>query len=372
MRIAQLQAATLVIPLDTPTSMSSRTVNERHYTFVRVRTQDGVEGIGFCNIGNKAGHLGTLAVRDLLREVVIGQDLHQVEQIWDSMFRDSLLHGRTGVVMRAMSAIDIALWDAKSRSAGLPLYQYLGGYRENTVPAYASGGYYLEGKTPSDLGMELQKYVEMGFPAVKMKVGRVPLEEDTKRIEAARKAIGPHVSLFLDANNAWNDAPTAIRAVRTWEQFNPGWIEEPVLPDDIETSATIAAGINIPVATGEIESGRWRFKELLDRNGASIIQTDATVCGGITEFRRIANISAGYGVPVAPHWFAELHVHLVASTPNAIWVEYFTDTTILNIKRVFSTELEIKKGELVLPQRPGLGIELNNKAVEKYSVDGWS
>ena len=371
MRITQLEARTVVIPLAQTMSFSTRAIGERHYTLVRVRTQDGVEGIGFSYVGNKAGHLATLAVRDLLRGSVVGQDSHQVEQIWDAMFRDSLLHGRRGVVMRAMSAIDIALWDANSKAAGVPLYKYLGGYREETVPAYASGGYYADGKTPADLAREVQGYVEMGFPAVKIKVGRLSPQEDAQRIQAARKAIGPNVQLFLDANNTWNDAPSAIRAIRMWERYDPGWIEEPVLPDEIETSAAIAAAVDTPVATGEIENGRWGFKELLDRKGASILQPDAGVCGGITEWRRIANLAAGYGVPVTPHWFADLHIHLVASTPNATWVEYFTDTKVLNVMELFSTQLEIRNGELVLPDRPGLGIELDEKAVERYSVDGW-
>ena len=134
MLIEKVEACTVVIPLDKPTSFSTRTITERHYTLVRLRTSNGIEGTGYTYVGNKAGHLATLAVRDLLRANVIGKDTDDVESIWDAMFNDSLLHGRRGVVMRALSAIDIAIWDAMAKSAGKPLYKYLGGKRKQ-VPA---------------------------------------------------------------------------------------------------------------------------------------------------------------------------------------------------------------------------------------------
>ncbi len=371
MKITQVDACTLVIPLQNVTSFSTRTVTQRHYTIVKVKTRDGVEGYGFCYGGNKAGHLVTIAVRDLLREHVIGKDSHQVEEIWQAMFRESLLHGRRGAVMRAISAIDNSLWDANAKAAGLPLWKYLGGNQKETVPAYASGGYYLDGKTPDDLAEEVAGYVEMGFRAVKIKVGRVPPREDAKRIEAAREAIGPDIPLFLDANNAWDDYQTAAKAVRIWEVWEPGWIEEPFMPDEIDLHARLADAIKTPVATGEIENGHWGFKIILDKKAASIIQPDAGVCGGITEWRKIAALAQAYGIPVAPHWLADLHVHLVASTPNATWVELFPDTSVLNIMTCFNSQLEIKQGGLVLPTQPGVGIEWDWQAVDKYVLDGW-
>ena len=214
-------------------------------------------------------------------------------------------------------------------------------------------------------------YVDMGFSAVKIKVGRLSVEEDSERIDAVRSVIGQDAFLFLDVNNAWSDVPNAINTIRKWEKFNPGWVEEPVMPDDINASAQIADAVQIPIATGEIENGRWSFKEILDKKAASILQTDAGVCGGITEWKRIAHMADGYGISISPHWLADLHVHLVASTPNATWIEYFTDTSILNIMELFSTNLELQAGKLVLPDRPGIGIELDRSMVDKYSVSGW-
>src|SRR5262249_10929671 len=160
---------------------------------------------------------------------------------------------RVGAVMRAISILDIALWDRNARAANLPLYKYLGAAYSGTVPAYASGGYYLEGKEPRHLGEELAGDKAAGVRAVKMKVGRLGLAAEEARIAAAREAIGPDVLLMLDANNAWRDLPTALRYVERYAGYDPYWIEEPFSPDQIDSHAALAAAIRIPVATGEIE-----------------------------------------------------------------------------------------------------------------------
>ena len=369
MKVTELTANTVVIPLRNVTSLSTRTITERHYTLVKVRTESGTEGIGFCYCGNSAGGIVTKAVRDLLSRHVVGHDSHETEAIWDAMYRDSLLMGRRGAIVRGMSAIDIALWDTNAKEAELPLYQYLGAFKQETVPAYASGGYYLEGKTPEHLADECARYVDLGFDAVKIKVGRVSAREDEERIAAVRRVIGDNVELFADANNAWNDATSAIRAIRLWEEYDLGWVEEPTMPDEMEASALIAASVAPPIATGEIHQTRWDFQDILNKGAASILQADAGVCGGITEFRRIAAMAAGRGVTVAPHWLADLHVHLVAATPNATYVEFFTDTEVLNIMEIFKTRLEIRGSGLALPQEPGLGIVLDDEAVERFTLD---
>ena len=359
------------IPLDTATAFSTRVVRDRYYLLVKVRSDDGIEGIGFCYVGSAAGRLGSVAVEDLLGPVVVGKDPLQVERIWKDMYAESLLQGRTGTVMRALSAIDVAIWDRNARAANLPLWQYLGGAAADSVPAYASGGYYLDGKTPAMLGEEVAGWVAKGFKAVKIKVGRLSPREEEARIAAAREAIGDDILLMLDANNAWDDLPTALEYMRRYEPYNPYWIEEPFGPDDIENHARLAAATPITVATGEIEYGRWRFKELLDKEAAGILQTDALVCGGISEFRRIAAMAAGYGVKMCPHWFHDLHVHLVASSPNGQFVEFFLDDTVLNFRRLVGRQLEFKDGNLLLPGAPGIGFDFDEKAVASYA-GGWA
>ena len=303
--------------------------------------------------------------------MLVGHDPYRVEGLWQEMYQEAILQGRAGAVMRAISIIDIALWDRNARACGLPLHRYLGSYADDRVPAYASGGYYLDGKTPEMLGEEMAGYVELGFKAVKMKVGRLDPIREEERIRAAREAIGPDILLMLDANNAWFDVPTALRFMDRYEPYDPYWIEEPFSPDDISSHSRLAQSTRVPVATGEIEVGRWRFKELLDKGGASILQTDAAVCGGISEFRRIAATAASYGVNMCPHWFHDLHVHLVASIPNGQYVEFFPDDKVLNFSRLVDTQLQHEDGDLLLPTSPGLGFNFDEKMISKYTVDPW-
>jgi len=284
------------------------------------------------------------------------------------MYQEALLQGRTGAVMRALSAIDIAVWDLSARTAGLPLYQYLGAFVKDRVPAYASGGYYLPGKTPAKLGEELAGFVRDGFKAVKMKTGRLSPQEEEERVRAAREAIGPDVLLMLDANNAWHDVPTAMRYMDRFEPYDPYWIEEPFSPDDLDNHAKLAQRTSVTVATGEIEAGRWRFKEMLDKQAAEILQTDATVCGGITEWRRIAATAASYGVTVSPHAWHDVHVQVVASAPNARYVEFMPDDRIVNFRRLIDRQLVAEKGHLLLHQTPGLGFDFDKAAIAEYGT----
>jgi L-alanine-DL-glutamate epimerase-like enolase superfamily enzyme len=368
-RIVAIEACTVRVPLDKVTSFATRVVSDRVYGLVRVRTSDGLEGIGFCYAGSRVGGLVATAIRDLFAPLLIGEDPWRVEAHWDRMYREALLHGRTGSVMRALSIIDVALWDRNARAVGKPLHKLLGGYARESVGAYASGGYYVDGKGPEALAEEVRGYVDQGFKAVKIKVGRFSPKDEEARVAAARAAIGPDVLLMLDANNAWSDLQSALQHTQRYEAYNPYWLEEPFGPDDIDNHARLAQRTPITIATGEIEAGRWRFKELLQKEAAGILQADAAVCGGVTEWRRIAATAASYGATVAPHWFHDLHVHLVAATPNATWVEYFTDDQVLNFWRLVDHQLSVEGGQLRLPAGPGLGFLFDEAAIARYRED---
>lgn len=367
-RIASVSVCVARVPLDRVTSFATRTVSARDYCLVKVRSDEGIEGIGFCYAGSSGGVIAAAAVRELLAPKLIGQESTRIEGLWQEMYQETLLQGRAGSVMRAISILDIALWDLNARSAGLALHRYLGCHALEKVPAYASGGYYLEGKTPAKLGEEVAGYVRAGFKAMKIKVGRLSPAQEEERVCAARAAIGPDIELMLDANNAWSDLPTALAYCSRFEQHNPYWIEEPFGPDDIDNHAKLAERTSIMVATGEIEAGRWRFKELLDKQAAEILQADAAVCGGISEWRRIASMAAGYGVTVHPHWFHDLHAPLVAATTNARYVEYFPDDQVLNFRRLINRQMEARNGDLILHQEPGLGFEFDESAVARYAL----
>lgn len=370
--VTALHARSVRVPLARPIGFSTRRVTHRSYCLVRVEVSDGSYGIGFCYEGSHIGGLVAAAVRSLLAPLVVGQDPHRTTGLWDEMYRDGLLQGRAGAVMRAISAVDIALWDRNARACDLPLWRYLGSSADGQVPAYASGGYYVDGDPVERVAEEVAARSAAGFTAVKIKVGGWPLDVDAARVHAAREALGPAGTLMLDANNAWRTVPEALLAVRRFESADPLFIEEPFLPDDIDAHRRLAAATPVTIATGELEVGRWRARELIDTDGIEILQFDAAVCGGITEFRRIAAAASAVGKSVWPHWFHDLHAHLVGSIDNGGLVEFFADSTVLNFRELVDTQLQVRDGQIALPERPGLGFDFAAAEVDAHAVDSWA
>jgi D-arabinonate dehydratase len=363
MKITDVRSVAVSIPLAIPTAFSTRLVTAREFAVVWIDTDEGITGVGYAY----GGRLIHSAIETNLKGLLIGEDPFAVERLWEKMFRETLLLGRQGVIMRGISALDIALWDIIGKAAGQPLYKLLGGYRDE-VPAYASGGYYREGKGLRELAAEMERYVERGFRAVKMKVGGSP-KDDIERVRAVRDAIGPDVQLAVDANNAFADAASAIRWGRAVEKYDIWWFEEPVMPDNLGAGAEIAAALDMPVATGELEGNRYAFRNILERKAADILQPDVGVVGGITEWLKVAHMAGAWDIPIAPHWFWDVHAHLVAATANSITVEYFyLDEDVFNTDRIMKEPMAPVNGKLRLPQKPGLGIELDEAAVERYRI----
>ena len=366
--IKHVEVCVARVPLTNAVTFSTRSVQAREYCLVRIVSEGGHVGLGYSYAVNTSGRILAAAVEEVFGPKLVGQDSLRVEGLWREMYQEALLIGRTGAVMRALSAVDIALWDLNAHSVGLPLYKFLGAKVLDRVPAYGSGGYYMVGKSNDDLAEEMMAFVKDGFDAVKMKVGNLSPAEEEERLRAVREAIGPDIHLMLDANNAWPDLPTAMLYVSRFEKYNPYWIEEPFLPDDIDSHAELARRTPMMVATGEIEAGRWRFKEILEKRAAAILQTDAIVCGGITEFRKIAATAASFGVPVAPHAWHDVHVHLVASTSNATYVEFMPDDHIVNFRNLIDVQIEAKDGHLLLTDRPGMGFGFDAGAIERFGL----
>ena len=335
----------------------------RRQLFVHIRTDEGVEGLG---IGQ--GSPGVRQVVDEgLKDLLVGQDPFNIEKLWNDMFWHVRGYGRKGIAFCALSAVDIGLWDLKAKALGVPLYRLLGPYTDS-VPVYGSGGWTNFSET--ELVAEMTDYVAQGIPRVKMKVGKdfgKSEREDIQRLAAVRKAVGDDVAIYVDANNGYYPKQ-AIYMAKEFEQFQVGWFEEPVLADDVRGLAEIREAISIPVATGEHEYTKYGFRELIASGGADIVQPDVGRVGGVTEWMKVAHMAHGFNLPVAPHAVQLVHLHLACATPNLKVVEYMN--TSLEGDRVWYTEFPQQKDGMwsPLPDRPGLGLELNPQAVERWAV----
>jgi D-arabinonate dehydratase len=306
-------------------------------------------------------------VKRQLAQHLLGRDLLDIEKLWLAMYKE-VYRERKGGAICAISAVDIALWDIKSKQVGLSLHRLLGTVREK-VPAYASDGYYREGEGPSQLVEELGRYRKSGgFNSAKIKVGGVPLEEDLKRVKAIRDAFGYDFEIMVDANNAY-DQQRAIEAGHGYERFKVKWFEEPVWPDNLEGAAAVCAALDVPVAQGELEYLVSGFQEIIHHKAADILQPDVVMCGGITEFLRIAKLAQAHNLPIAPHAQHDLSAQLVASIPNGLTVEYFDrDADIMKEMTLFKSTLQPKDGFLFPSNEPGVGFAIDESRVNEFIV----
>ncbi|WP_020674188.1 mandelate racemase/muconate lactonizing enzyme family protein [Amycolatopsis nigrescens] len=375
MTITQVLARAIGIPVGKPTRMSNRELANRHYVLVEVTDDTGHTGIGYTYAGTAGAFITKAAVDDLLAPVYLGAEQDDIYGLWSRAYQETLLAGRRGAVIRALSAIDIALWDLKAKRAGQPLAVLLGGSTA-PQPAYASGGYYQpgEGEWTEAIVKEIAFNAAQGFTDHKIKVGGLTVAEDARRVAAAVEAIGDG-KLSLDANNAYHSVREARVAIEAFERAAGDvplwWFEEPLSPEAIVGHGELARQIRTPVATGEIHQTRWEFRSLIEAGSASILQTDAGVVGGVTEWLRVAHTADSFGLQMAPHWHHNLHVHLTAAVANPLVVEYFAlEKGIYNFELLLTprTRLRYQDNQVFLPDRPGIGIELDEDVVAKYEI----
>ena len=331
--------------------------------FIHIETDGDYEGLGISQSGPGIRQV----VESDLKDILIGQDPFAIEKIWEDMFWRVRSYGRKGIAFLAISGVDIGLWDLKAKALHIPLYKLLGSYSES-VPVYGSGGW--TNFTQDQLIKEMTDYVKQGIPRVKMKVGKdfgKSELEDIERVSAVRKAVGDDVEIYIDANNGYY-VKQAIYLAKEFEQFNVGWFEEPVLADDIAGLSEIRNAIDIPVATGEHEYTKYGFKTLISEKGADIVQPDVGRVGGVTEWMKVAHLAHSFNLPVAPHAVQLVHLHLACATPNLKVVEYMN--TSLETDEIWYIDFPKQRDGQWAPfsDRPGLGLELDPYAVEKWSM----
>jgi len=393
MRIRDVRTIPVEYPLPRPVFDANYLMATKPALLVEVETEDGLVGLG------EAAHFGgplrstRTVIEGELREHVLGEDPREIERLWERMHQRAYKHARGGLLIAAMSGIDIALWDIRGKLCGQPLWRLLGGYRRR-VPAYATGGFYAEGKGIPELCGEMRAYCQHGFRAVKMKVGRnsgiegsplramahrgvceVSLAEDLARVRAVRETIGPEVRLMVDANGAW-DVPTAVKMGRAMEPFDIYWYEEPVSPDDPAGSAAVAARTAIPIAGYETCTyGRVGFRDYIAAGAVHFVQPDVAWCGGLSEGLKIAHLAQAHHRPLAPHIHGSAvavaaAVHLLGAVANASMAEMVFPAHPLMADLVREPLAVDRTGHIELSDRPGLGIELDPRVVARYRADG--
>lgn len=353
-----------VKPIDGLSGIAAREV-----LLVKVYTDDGCVGIGE---GFALGNLRSLAavVEETLKPLLLGEDPRDIERLWHRMYRYTFRYGRRGLVLPGISAVDMALWDILGKVANLPVSKLGGGCRSR-IPAYASGGYYLEGKGMDALVAEAARYVNQGFRRMKMKIGGLSLEKDLERVDEVRKTLGGKLDLAVDANNAY-DFNDALRMGRRLDERGIAFFEEPISSDFLDASIELARRLDVPVAGYETELTAFGLKEFISRRGVDIAQTDAIWAGGVTECLKIASLARAWGMKIIPHFSAGVvsqaaNIHWGAMVSNCDWFELTQDPNPLRDDLAVKP-IAVENGEVLVPDGPGLGIELDEKIVEKYRV----
>jgi D-arabinonate dehydratase len=361
MKITRISTETYRWPRPKPITNGKHTYTHVTLGLVKVETDAGLVGLGLG-----AGHSVVDAAIAHFTPQLLGQNPLDVERLWHMLWVPKLV-GRRGLTTRAISALDIAFWDLRAKAAGMPLYKLLGGFRDR-VPTYIAGGYYEDGKGLAELSQEMRDNVAMGARAIKMKVGALSIREDVERVRVVREAIGPDVKLMVDANCAYK-LYEAIQIAKRMEEYDPFWFEEPIAADDYDGHRRLAETTSIPIATGENEYTRYGFRDLIERRGAAILNADAVICGGVTEFMKIAYLAQAYDLDIAPHGPQEVHVHLVAALSNGLILEFYRDTVDPMWGKVYHHTLRLNDdGTVSPPDVPGIGIDPNYASLAPYRV----
>jgi D-galactarolactone cycloisomerase len=388
MRISNVRVLLLSAPIPPERRWTSDfgTNTKQDIAVVIVETDAGLVGYGEAK-GTPV--VMKVLVEDVLGPQIIGEDPTRVEFVWEKLYSGSRLplalqHGRPyhragsrGDTIHAISGIDVALWDIYGKSLGLPIYRLLGGGVRDRLPAYASGGW----AAPEQTVDEVLGYRAKGFGGVKIRVGGLDEphfpKRSIERLRLAREALGPDVKLMMDAHGALS-VDRAVRLANAVADLDIAWFEEPVLAgDDLPGLAEVRRRVPMPVSTGESETTRFAFRDIIDQRAADILQPDVAVVGGLTEARRVAALAHAHGLAVAPHvwgsallWAASLQ--LAAATPNCVIFE-FCQAYYPLLYDLLTTPVAVDPDGLVsVPSGPGLGVELQPEAdlLRKYPFVG--
>jgi galactonate dehydratase len=347
----------------------------RNLTFVVMRTDDGLEGVGEVRmINHTSALLGYL--EEAVPTHVLGADPFAFEALARRMIRDD--YARAGqIAMSALAVLEIACWDIVGKALGQPVYRLLGGPIRERIATYANGWYTVE-RTPEEFHAAARRALAKGYRGLKLdpfatawqELEAPELRRAVALVEAVRDAVGPDGEVFVEMHGRFTPAQ-AIGIARELEPYRPGWIEEPVPPDNVAALATVARAVRLPVATGERIHVRHEFREVFESRAADIVQPDVTMMGGILETRKLATWAESYYVMVAPHNVGgpvstAAALHLAAATPNFKILEHFNDFVDPFVRDAAAGLPAVTDGSFPLPEGPGLGIHLDEDVIAAH------
>ena len=348
-----------------------------NWVFVKVLTNiDGLYGIGEATLEYKE-HTVAQACKELERTLV-GKDPHRIEEIWHSVYRDAYWRGGA-VLMSALSAVEMALWDIKGKDLGVPVYQLLGGKVRESVPCYANG-WFVPAKTPSEFAEKAKEAVSQGFKALKwdpfgssyLQIERKQLNEVIECVGAVYDAVKDNADIIIEGHGRF-DIPTAVRVGHALGEFDILWFEEPIPPQNLEGLAEVKRRVNVPVSAGERLYNRWEFRSLFELKAADFIQPDVSHAGGIMELKKIAAMAEAYHIPICPHNPSgpianAATLQLAACVPNFYLLE--TMSSDVPWRKDISTEdVKFENGEMFISDKPGLGIDINVDEIKKHPFE---
>lgn len=389
MRIARIQAWWVRIPIEAARQHKSDfgQITTFDAAIVRVETDAGIVGWGEGkNAAGSAGTYGALVslINNEIAPALRGRDARDINGIWEMLY-NGVRHqkaaasghvmpvlARRGLTVAAISAIDIALWDILGKSLGVPVWQLLGGRKSERMPAYASGGWASVDK----IGEQLQSYIDKGgFKAVKMRVGSMDgaPHVSSQRVHAAREALGPGVSIMVDAHGTYTVAD-AKRFAHMVRDCDLAWFEEPVAADDKQGIAEVRAACGVPIAVGESEATRFDFRDLAVARAADVFQPDLGFCGGISEAMKIGAIASAFNIRLAPHLWAGAPafyagLHVCAASPSSFILEYSLGANPM-LHDLVVEKLDVAEGTIAIPDAPGLGITVDEDFLKAHAMGG--
>ncbi len=359
LRVREIRVRAVAAPLKRPLATSIGAVSEAPLLLVDLRTDGGIVGRCYLFGVGKQNLKPIAALLEAMAQMVKGEPLAPYDIERKLRARYSLL-GVHNMVLFAMSGIDMAAWDALGQALGLPLVRLLGG-APRPVPAYNSKG--LGIMPAKSLAKETVELVEEGFRAVKLRLGRPQAKDDLAALRVVKKALGPEVTLMVDFNQALSVAEAVRRGRMIDDEGGVYWIEEPVRADDFAGCARAAREVATPIQIGENFMGPEQMAQALAAGACDFVMPDAQRIGGVTGWMRAAALAQGAGVEMSSHLFPEASCHLLAVTPTRHWLEYvdWADP-------ILAEPLALKDGNVLIPERPGMGMKWNEKAVKRYAL----